>query len=677
MSESSITAAPPIASLAGGGGHDAGPTHCCVCNVSPAPLPCPVCGVVAYCSTECAYSDRAAHSDACDALVLVSAVRAAAEAPATSACALPACGLPCTGPGAHRCGGCLAVAYCSDACGAAHWDEHSLSGCLDASVARLRAGYGEVQSLDVLLLSALQTARAEVGEDAALSRQRERDYARVLVRQGRYAAAEPLLRDALARAERLFGAEHAEAATVAGELGEALVLLEKRDEARPLLDRGLMGLDTLSVRNSLIALLYHEDDDEGAEALAREAFADCERAVGRAHRASLESRDWLASALLAQGVREDAAPHAREALSDALLGGLGLKHPVTLGILGTCSWLFETAERSVEAEALQREQIRLRRVVCTSEHPSTLSSIVWLAELVRRSPGRLQEAEPMLQEVLATRRRLLGNTHADTLCAIDGHASILGELGRWSEAEALRCEEVEVRRSTLADDDHELLTTLADHATALEALGRSVEALPLRREEMETRRRTLARCVDYDDEALGDLMVSVWDYAALLDSLEMYGEVEPLWREVLSFRRRTLGDEHEDTLAALDNLASCLVFDSSRRFDAEPLFCELVSSRRRVLGDDHEDTLDAIYSLATLLMYDPKRWREAETMSRELLAARLRTVGVRDPLTRGANNMFKAIQSIVRRGEGAAAEAAPSPSALPWEHIAYSHQRKE
>lgn len=185
---------------------------CVVCKASPAPLACR-CAVVTYCCPEHAAKDRDAHAVACEALELLAKARAAAEAPSIVSCAFPACGRPCgDGAGAHRCGGCLSVTYCSDTCGVAHWDEHA-NGCLDASVARLRAGYGEVQSLGVLLLSALESARAQFGEDAGLSRERERDYAMVLMRQGKYNAAETLLRDALARVERLCGAEHIEAAT--------------------------------------------------------------------------------------------------------------------------------------------------------------------------------------------------------------------------------------------------------------------------------------------------------------------------------------------------------------------------------------------------------------------------------------------------------------------------------
>jgi len=64
-------------------------------------------------------------------------------------------------------------------------------------------------------------------------------------------------------------------------------------------------------------------------------------------------------------------------------------------------------------------------------------------------------------------------------------------------------------------------------------------------------------------------------------------------------RRRMLGDEHPDTLLAIDNLAFTLR-DLGDVAGARKLQEELLGVRRRTLGDEHPDTVVAMSNLAAL-----------------------------------------------------------------------------
>ena len=74
----------------------------------------------------------------------------------------------------------------------------------------------------------------------------------------------------------------------------------------------------------------------------------------------------------------------------------------------------------------------------------------------------------------------------------------------------------------------------------------------------------------------------------------------PLFREELAGCRTTLGDDHEDTLGSINNLAD-LLQDEGRLDEAQPLLEEALAGRRAALGDAHPDTLGSINNLGALL----------------------------------------------------------------------------
>ncbi|OCL01560.1 hypothetical protein AOQ84DRAFT_306480, partial [Glonium stellatum] len=71
-------------------------------------------------------------------------------------------------------------------------------------------------------------------------------------------------------------------------------------------------------------------------------------------------------------------------------------------------------------------------------------------------------------------------------------------------------------------------------------------------------------------------------------------------REVLEKRRHILGDEHPDTIAAMNNLANTLG-DLGQHQNAATIFREVLEKSRRILGDEHPDTITAINNLAITL----------------------------------------------------------------------------
>ena len=463
-----------------------------------------------------------------------------------------------------------------------------------------------------------------------------------------------------------------------------------------------------------------------AEVVFEEALAISDSTVGRNHHQSLECLSWLAASLLV--VLDEAQPLAREAAVTACRV-LGLKNFVTLHAVGTCALLFakrellDSRERS-EAQALHAECVRLHRAALTDVHPLTVRATGSLAELLE-GRSRWVEAVPLRREALQTyrimlgddadetiaashgygvaleaaldcsamadseflhrelvsvRRRALGDSHADTLTAIDKHLTVLVALGHWADAEPLCREVVAARRRTLGHAEG-TLAAMELHACTLRILGRWDEAEPLCREVVATRRAELDEekmlvAIDSHATTLGFLerwdeveplrrevlaarrrmgndaatISAVESHAAVLSCLRRWDEAEPLCRELLTAHRRALGDSHVETLDAIECHADALVGLKTLP-EAELLRRELVAARRATLSDSHEDTVDAMVGHAHVLV-KLKRWDAAETLRREVLAHRLRTVGVHDPATREANDALKRVRFLKAREGG-------------------------
>jgi tetratricopeptide (TPR) repeat protein len=89
-----------------------------------------------------------------------------------------------------------------------------------------------------------------------------------------------------------------------------------------------------------------------------------------------------------------------------------------------------------EAEAMHRQTLATREKVLGHEHPNTLTSMNNLA-FVLDSQGKYEEAEAMHRQTLATREKVLGHEHPDTLTSIYCLAHLLAKQCRYNESIAL------------------------------------------------------------------------------------------------------------------------------------------------------------------------------------------------------------------------------------------------
>ncbi|MCL4838940.1 MAG: serine/threonine-protein kinase [Thermoanaerobaculia bacterium] len=294
---------------------------------------------------------------------------------------------------------------------------------------------------------------------------------------------------------------------------------------------------------------------------------------------------------------------------------------------------------------LQESALATRRRVLGEDHPDTLTSIDSLG-LLLQDRGQLAEAEPFTREALAKRRRALGEEHPDTLLSLGNMGVLLQAQGQLDEAERYTREALEKHRRVLGDEHPSTLISMGNLAVQLRLQGKLAEAEPLAREALEKRRRALG-------EEHPETLLSLNNLSVLLRGQGKSAEAEPFQREALEKYRRALGEEHPRTLNAIGNMAVQL-FEQGKLAEAEPFYREALEKRRRVQGEDHPATLAALNNMGFFLD-SQGRLAEAEPFYREALEKSRRVLGEEHPNTLA----FLSNVGVLLRLQGRFAEAEP------------------
>ena len=97
----------------------------------------------------------------------------------------------------------------------------------------------------------------------------------------------------------------------------------------------------------------------------------------------------------------------------------------------------DEAQADFEAALVVAENaLEVSRRVRGEEHPETLDSMDYLAELYRKQ-RRYVKAEPLRARVLEVRRRVNGEEHLDTAHALNNLAALYTDQGKFAQAEPL------------------------------------------------------------------------------------------------------------------------------------------------------------------------------------------------------------------------------------------------
>ncbi|MEM7585469.1 MAG: serine/threonine-protein kinase [Acidobacteriota bacterium] len=260
-------------------------------------------------------------------------------------------------------------------------------------------------------------------------------------------------------------------------------------------------------------------------------------------------------------------------------------------------------DRNEEAEALLQDVLARNRVIYGDEHYLVANAMNNLARVYQQL-GKRDEAEMMHREVLDMRRRLQGNEHSDVAVALANLGVVMRQKGQYQEAEALYREALAINQRVLGPDHPTVGIEHHNLGVMLRRAGRPTEAEP-----------EIRRAIEIFLGALGEdhLRTSVSRAALgktliLLDRLE---DAENVLRTSLDSQLATLPAGHSSTSQTRMFMGQCLS-RLGRLDEAEPYLLAALEGHREARGPSNENTLEALDSLAAL--YDA--WGRPEDAER-------------------------------------------------------------
>ncbi|HVQ28966.1 MAG TPA: serine/threonine-protein kinase [Vicinamibacteria bacterium] len=232
--------------------------------------------------------------------------------------------------------------------------------------------------------------------------------------------------------------------------------------------------DTLSSKNSLLEWLQGAGRSQEALDIGQETLAARRRVLGSAHPDTLTTMNDVAIALFQTGRAADAIALMQECV-ETRRKTLGEEHAKTLLAEGNLAAMFEQEHRLVEAEALLRSTLQVEVRALGPEHPTTLFALKSLASVLH-DQKKLSEAEPLMRQALAISSRVSGPRHVDTLVIGNDLGLLLMDEDRLDESVSVFAGVVEGAEAGLPAGHRFTAVFRRNHGRVLVRLKRYPEA---------------------------------------------------------------------------------------------------------------------------------------------------------------------------------------------------------
>jgi tetratricopeptide (TPR) repeat protein len=435
--------------------------------------------------------------------------------------------------------------------------------------------------------------------------------------KAQFAESEPLLRRALAIAERTSGFDSLDAAECLN--GLALLMMETNvlDEAERLFRRALdiykarLGpedRDVADVMNNLGLVLQATGRLDDAERLLRLSLKFFEGARGPSHTDVATALNNLAQLLIELGKFGEAEPLIRRAL-EIDENEYGSDHPGVAVDLNSLGRILEETNRFDEAELLFRHAFEIDEKVYGPDHPTVAVDLSSLASVLA-TLGRIAEAEPLYRRALAIDEKTYAPTHPEISNDLRNLASLLQEAGRLVEAEPLFRRAFEIGENAVGRDHPAVATDLSNLGWMAWERNRFAEAERLFR-------RALEIDVNAYDQENPEIARDLNLLGSLLQQVDRFAEAEPLLRRALDIDEKAYGSQHPEIVKDLGALGWFLQ-QTNRLAEAAPLLRRALDIDEQIFGRGNPRVASSLNNLA-LILQETNQMSEAEFLFREAL----------------------------------------------------------
>ncbi|MDZ8024293.1 MAG: tetratricopeptide repeat protein [Nostoc sp. DedQUE11] len=316
-----------------------------------------------------------------------------------------------------------------------------------------------------------------------------------------------------------------------------------------------------------------------------------------------------------QEEQELAIKYWRQAIE--LQNELGLQIDLAVNF-SNLAGLYRATGRYSEAEPLYQQALQLRKRLLGENHPAYATSLNNLAGIYK-STGQYSKAELLYQQALELRKRLLGENHADVVASLNNLALLYDEQGRYDEAEPLYLRSLEIAKSLLSENHPSFALILNNLALLYYHQGRYSEAEPLSQQAIELDKQFLG-------EENPDVATDLHNLGLIYRAQGRYNEAESLFLQSLEVKQRVLQKAHPlltDTIYALGYLYR----EQGRYNEAEPLCIQALELDKLLLGENHPNVAESLNNLAEIYRVTG-RYIEAESLYLEALGICERVWGV-------------------------------------------------
>ena len=448
--------------------------------------------------------------------------------------------------------------------------------------------------------------------------------------RGAWEEAEINLTHAISMAKEALGEDALDTLTLTELLAKVYETRGRFDEAESLRVRALEtrirteGEESSSLQTAMANLAFHHQRRgrfAEAESLVSKLVEINEKAHGADHPNTLSYLRKLA--IVQWNQNKDAAVESRlRKLLEDTRRIQGPEHTDTLSVMDSLASILEDQGQMAEAEALMAELIEVRKTVLGEEHPATLQAMNHLA-IVLTKQHRPAEAAILAEKVMELRKGVQKEEHGDVLNTLKVLVMVYHEQNNFEQAESFAKRVIEISVRLRGEEDFETMQTKDILILTYVTQGKSSEAESLLTELLKSRERIYG---EYHDETVGDRQLLLNLYA----KVGRWVDAEPHWVRQAEAYRRNKGGQPESLM-----ISRTLInfYEHEKMWDKAALqLKKLVDDLEKSKGEEHVETLAALEKLASAHIKQ-QHWAEAEVPMKKLLTVVRRVRGDTDQYT--------------------------------------------